>query len=95
MPIAVLEALATGLPLTCNRTPVLEWMAGPSAAPEDISQPGGLVRQWRRLLDPAVRAHCSAAARTHAENTFSEAVVLKQTADMYAAVLQDAAVNVA
>jgi glycosyltransferase involved in cell wall biosynthesis len=89
MPIAVLEALASGLPLTCNRTPVFEWIGGPSAAPEDISQPGGLVRQWRRLLDPAVRAQCSAAARIHAENTFSEAVVVKQTVNMYAAVMQD------
>jgi len=87
--IVILEALSTGLPITCNRTPVFEWVAGPSAAPEDISQPGGLVRQWLRLLDPSVRAQCSAAARIHAETTFSETAVLKQTLDMYAAVMKD------
>jgi 1,2-diacylglycerol 3-alpha-glucosyltransferase len=85
--IAILEALSSGLPITCNRAPVFEWVAGPAAAPEDISQPGGLVRQWVRLLDPAVRARWSAAARIHAEETFSEAVVLKQTLEMYDTVM--------
>jgi glycosyltransferase involved in cell wall biosynthesis len=84
-----LEALSTGLPVTCNRTPIFEYVAGPSADLEDISQPGGLVRQWLRLLDPAVRARRSAAARIHAEETFSETAVLKQTLDMYAAVMSD------
>ena len=87
--IVILEALASGLPISCNRTPVFEWVAGPAGDPEDISQPGGLVRQWQRLLDPAVRAQCSAAARIHAENTFSETVVMKQTSLMYDAVMRD------
>ena len=88
MPIALLEALASGLPATCNDTPTLRWMVGPAGHPEDISQPGGLVRQWAGLTDPAVRLKLSYSARTHIESTFSEPVVLKQITDMYRAVLQ-------
>jgi glycosyltransferase involved in cell wall biosynthesis len=87
--IAILEALSSGLPITCNRTPVFEWVAGPAATPEDISQPGGLVRQWLPLLDREVRAQRSEAARKHAEDRFSEAAVVRQTLEMYAAVMAD------
>jgi glycosyltransferase involved in cell wall biosynthesis len=86
--IALLEALASGLPATCNDTPTLRWVVGPAGHPENISQPGGLVRQWTSLIDPAVRLEHSHRARTHVESTFSEAVVLKQITDMYRAVLQ-------
>jgi len=85
----VLEALSTGLPITCNRTPIFDWVAGPAGALEDISQPGGLVRQWCALLEPGVRAERSAAAREHAEKTFSQDVVLSQMLEMYSAVLAD------
>ena len=87
MPIAVLEALSSGLPITANRTPVLEWMAGPAGELEDISQPGGLSAQWSRLVDPGHRASRSAAARSHAEATFSETAVLRQILDMYEVVM--------
>jgi 1,2-diacylglycerol 3-alpha-glucosyltransferase len=83
MPIAVLEALSSGLPVTCNWTPVLEWMAGPAGLPQDLSQPGGLMAQWQRLADQRARAACAAAARQHAESTFSEAAVLRQIFEMY------------
>jgi 1,2-diacylglycerol 3-alpha-glucosyltransferase len=91
MPIATLEALASGLPVTCNRTPVLEWMAGEGGAPCDISQPGGLVKQWQALTAPEARQRTSAAARKHAEEVFSEPVVLRQVLDMYRAVMSDRA----
>jgi glycosyltransferase involved in cell wall biosynthesis len=90
MPIAVLEALSSGLPITCNSTPTLEWMAGPGGVPEDISKPGGLVRQWLRLAARNTRALASAAARRHAEETFSAPVVLAQIEEMYGAVAEDA-----
>jgi len=87
MPIALLEALASGLPATCNNTPTLRWMAGPGGRPEDISRPGGLVRQWSQLLDPLVRLELSRSARAHVQATFSEPLVLKQIQDMYSTVL--------
>jgi glycosyltransferase involved in cell wall biosynthesis len=86
--IALLEALASGLPATCNDTPTLRWVVGPAGHPEDISQPGGLVRQWTRLIDPAARLGLSHSARAHIESTFSEPVVLNQITDMYRAVLR-------
>ena len=87
--IVLVEALATGLPITCNRTPVFEWVAGPAAAPEDISQPGGLVRQWQRMLEPQFRRQCSTAGLAYANKTFSENVVVEQTLNMYAAMMAD------
>ena len=88
MPIALIEALASGLPATCNDTATLRWVVGPAGHPEDISQPGGLVRQWTRLIDPAARLGLSHSARAHIESTFSEPVVLNQITDMYRAVLR-------
>lgn len=88
MPIALLEALACGLPASCNDTPTLRWMAGPAGNLEDISQPGGLVRQWTRLIDPGVRLEHSWKGRAHVECTFSEDVVLRQIREMYRTVLQ-------
>lgn len=88
MPIALLEALASGLPATCNDTPTLRWMTGPAGYPEDISHPGGLVRQWSRLLDSGVRLKLSHKARAHVEATFSESKVLEQYKAMYRAVME-------
>jgi len=87
MPIALLEALASGLPATCNNTPTLRWMAGQGGQPLDISEPGGLVRQWSQLLNPMVRLELSRNARAHIEATFSEPFVLEQIQDMYRKVL--------
>jgi 1,2-diacylglycerol 3-alpha-glucosyltransferase len=86
--ISLLEALACGLPATCNDTPTLRWVVGPAGYPEDISRPGGLVRQWSRMVDHSVRRELSHSARVHVESTFSEPVVLRQIADMYRAVLR-------
>jgi glycosyltransferase involved in cell wall biosynthesis len=88
MPVSLLEALASGLPAACNDTPTLRWVVGPAGHPEDISQPGGLVRQWSRLIDPAARLALSSSARAHVESTFAEPIVIKQITDMYDAVLQ-------
>jgi 1,2-diacylglycerol 3-alpha-glucosyltransferase len=87
LPIVLLEALASGLPITCSLTPVLKWVVGLVGTLEDISVPGGLVRQWQRLADPGVREAMAAAARNRAERTFSEPVVAKQMLDMYKAVM--------
>jgi 1,2-diacylglycerol 3-alpha-glucosyltransferase len=86
MPIALLEALSSGLPIACNDTPTLRWMVGRAGEPEDISGPGGLVRQWSRLADESARAERAAQARLHAECTFSEPVIVKQILEMYHAV---------
>lgn len=88
MPIALLEALSSGLPISCNSTPTLRWMAGPSGVPEDISQPGGMVRQWNAMALVEARSEFARKARQYAESTFSEPVVMRQITAMYDAVMK-------
>lgn len=91
MPIAVLEALASGLPIACNQTPTLCWMAGPAGKLNDISCDGALVKQLDYLSDKSVRASLGANARAHAEAVFSEAVVTEQYLAMYKMLVQQPA----
>ena len=87
MPIAMLEALASGLPIACNDTPTMRWMAGPAGEPNDISAEGALAAQLLRLTDPVERSRFSWQARAHAERTFSEPVVIPQMLQMYGEVM--------
>ncbi len=82
-PIALLEGLGCGLPITCNDTPTLTLMAGPGGRPEDIGKEGGLMRQWLALTDAETRRRFSEAARAHALATYSEPVVIRQYTEMY------------
>lgn len=83
MPIAVLEALACGLPVACNDDPTLRWMVGGAGRLSDISQAGALAAQFEMLSDPAVRSEMARAAREQAESLFSEDVVVDQVLEMY------------
>jgi glycosyltransferase involved in cell wall biosynthesis len=87
MPIAVLEAMSTGLPIACNDTPTFRWIVGPAGRPNDISQPGALAQQFRILAQPSLRAEMARAARHRAESLFSEQVVVEQTLAIYQAVM--------
>jgi glycosyltransferase involved in cell wall biosynthesis len=83
MPIAVLEALASGLPVACNDDPVLRWMVGDGGVLADISQPGAMAPQFSALADPQLRSRMSAAARSRAVALFSESAVVDQILAMY------------
>jgi glycosyltransferase involved in cell wall biosynthesis len=83
MPIALLEALASGLPIACNDTPTMRWMAGPAGALTDIAVERALAAQIEHLSHPTVNDAFSRAARAHAESTFSETAVIQQYLDMY------------
>lgn len=87
MPMALIEGLASGLPVACNNTPVLRWMVGEAGHLQDIADPGGLAAQFSHLGPATSRAEYSAAARARAVNLFSEPVVLEQVKAMYQAVL--------
>jgi 1,2-diacylglycerol 3-alpha-glucosyltransferase len=89
MPIALLEALASGLPVACNDTPTLRWMAGPAGELTDISREGALADQLRKLADGNGKTAFSKKAREQAENHFSEAVVIEQMRRMYQNVALD------
>jgi glycosyltransferase involved in cell wall biosynthesis len=88
MPIALLEALASGLPAACNDTPVLRWMVGPAGYPESIVDAGALAAQLCVLANDARRREMSAMARDHAVATFSQRAVLPAYLEMYKRVME-------
>ncbi len=83
MPIAVLEAMAAGLPVACNDDPTLRWMVGDAGPMGDISQAGALAAQFTVLADSGMRLRMSQAARRRAGDIFSEDVVVAQIVAMY------------
>ena len=90
MPMVVIEAMASGLPVCCNDTPTLRWMAGPCAEPNRIDREGALAEQLRRLFSVEERQRRSLLARQRAEDLFSEAAVVPQLQAMYREVILNA-----
>lgn len=79
MPMAVLEALASGLPCIVNNHPVLEWMIGPGGLAIDMSKPGTLAAAVESLAtDEARRRVIGAKARSHCVEQFGESVIVEQ-----------------
>jgi glycosyltransferase involved in cell wall biosynthesis len=88
MPMALLEATASGLPCIVNRHPVLEWMVGPGGAAIDMAAPGALTGALRSLLrDPGRRTHLGRLARQHCLRHFGEEAVVARILDYYRSVL--------
>ncbi|MCE9613208.1 MAG: glycosyltransferase family 4 protein [Lentisphaerae bacterium] len=98
MPIALLEALSTGVPVLVNRHPVLEWMAGldsptggegaapgPGGASVDMAAEGALATALAGLT-PSWCAQFSRNARRQAETRFARAVVIEQYLAYYATI---------
>jgi 1,2-diacylglycerol 3-alpha-glucosyltransferase len=82
-PIALLEAMVTGLPVICNDTPTFRHIAGAAGLFADISKENGLARALSAMAQPGVRGPLAQAARAHVEANFSERVVVDQLLDMY------------
>jgi glycosyltransferase involved in cell wall biosynthesis len=87
MPIAILEAMASGVPVACNDTPVMSWMVGDGGCPTDITQPGALARQIELLCDLDLRRMRGENARRRAISVFSAEAVIPQMLRMYRVVL--------
>jgi glycosyltransferase involved in cell wall biosynthesis len=84
MPIALLEATASGLPCLVHRQPVMEWMIGPGGTAIDMTTPGGLARELERLLRSGEeRERLGALARAHCLSHFSRDAVLDEILDYY------------
>lgn len=89
MPLAVLEATASGLPCLVHRHPILEWMAGPGGRAIDMAAPGVLAEELARMCgDPAARAELGRAARVHCCANFGRDAVVGQIVDYYRQVVR-------
>ncbi len=88
MPMALLEALASGLPCVVHQHPVMQWMVGPGGRGTDLTATGGWADAVAPLLrDPPRRAALGQHARAHCLQHFSRDRVVDQIVDYYNAVL--------
>jgi 1,2-diacylglycerol 3-alpha-glucosyltransferase len=88
MPIALLEAIATGLPVMTHQHPVLAWMSGPGGIQLDMRENGALTTGLGILLQPSHTTELGLAARTHATSTFSEDAVINHYINYYQSILE-------
>ena len=86
MPIALLEAIATGLSVITNDHPVLAWMGGSSGIRPDMSQEGALAAVLAGLSRDHLR-ELGNAAREHALANYSEGAVVAQYTAYYETIL--------
>jgi len=96
MPIALLEAMACGIPAIVNRHPVLQWIIGSETAggqaaaggmAVDMARPGALARCLAGLSgEQLVRYGHNARAR--AQQVFSKEIVISRYLDYYRRVLE-------
>jgi 1,2-diacylglycerol 3-alpha-glucosyltransferase len=94
MPIALLEAIASGLPCIVNRHPVLEWIAGPGGETIDMTQTGALASAVERVFaDHPKRQTLSAAGRQHCEQNFALEPVVDEICKYYGSVLAPTALR--
>jgi glycosyltransferase involved in cell wall biosynthesis len=90
MPIALIEATASGLPCLIHRYPVGEWIVGPGGQAIDMSAPGSLAWALARwLCEPGLYLRVGSEAREHCLGHFSKNRVIDQILDYYHFVVGD------
>ena len=91
MPIALLEATASGLPCVTHEHPVMQWMIGPGGESTDFGAAGGLASVLARLTsDQSLRHALGQAAREHCVAQFGRQAVVDQILEYYRHVRQPA-----
>ena len=88
MPLALLEAMASGLPCLVSAHPVVNWIIGPGGEGIRMEQPGALAGALARYSDPALRREKGALARQHVAANFAEEAIVRRYIDMYCSVLE-------
>lgn len=88
MPIALIEAAASGLPCLIHQYPIMQWMAGPGGLPINMAQSGSLAAAMARLATlPEQRRQLGFAARQHCVEQFSADQVVNTIVDYYKYIL--------
>jgi glycosyltransferase involved in cell wall biosynthesis len=88
MPIALIEATASGLPCLVHRDPVCQWIVGPGGESIDMSVSGALAAALKPIFDDTGRRRAFALpARQHCVESFSQDRVVDQIVDYYRFVL--------
>lgn len=88
MPIALIEAAASGLPCFVHRHPILQWMTGRGGIAIDMATPGELARALgERLSDPSALGELGLEARGHCVENFSQGAVLDRITNYYSEVI--------
>ncbi len=88
MPIALIEAIASGLPCVVNKHPILEWMTGPGGLTIDMAAPGSLAASLLDLFrHPDRCVELGQTARKHCLANFSQDAVVGQILDYYRQVM--------
>jgi glycosyltransferase involved in cell wall biosynthesis len=91
MPIALLEATASGLPCVNHEHPVMQWMVGPGGESADLATAGGLAGALARLTgNPSLRRQLGNAAREHCVAQFGQQAVVDRILGYYRQVMQPA-----
>ncbi len=83
MPIALIEAMASGLPVIANRAPIFEWIVGEAGTLVDVRQSGSVAAALSPYFSPQFRSGKSTVARQRAVTLFSAEVVVEQIIGMY------------
>jgi 1,2-diacylglycerol 3-alpha-glucosyltransferase len=90
MPMALLEAMASGLPCLVHPHPVMQWMLGPGGRTVDMDEPGALASSLARLAGAArERQELGRRARHHCQGRFGRDRVLDDILRYYDFVVQD------
>jgi 1,2-diacylglycerol 3-alpha-glucosyltransferase len=87
--IAVIEALATGLPTICHDEANFHALGGPSNRYVDMTLDGALADALRDLASSPRRGELGSASRAYAEATFSETAVIDRILDIYRQVMAE------
>jgi glycosyltransferase involved in cell wall biosynthesis len=84
MPIAVLEALASGLPCLTHQHPILEWMVGPGGRALDMARPGALATELAHFsAHPEERRAHGEMAQRHSTELFGTQHVVERLVRYY------------
>ena len=86
-PVALLEAMSSGLAVLCNKTPVLEWIVRSGGAAIDLSRAGALADAFIQTSSSGEIPARAVRARCRVEELFSETTVITQIEQMYETVL--------